>query len=571
MSALENITTLYDSVERPFSHRKKVDVVVVSTYFDPSEKDLAGTLDTDDKVFLERTKALRNLVRRAGTVVNENGFLLVYGIPLWLPYGAVCLDEQANDRYDMVFKYWIALDIDSRERGRALPPAHMGLLMFRKLRRKGIPPRFRLNTRDVRTPYEHCDACGRLKKDWGGKKHLRNPKGAALSDVWRDLHRRRIEDHVLPWDVLSRIYRLVRRNDLSFLHVIQEGPRSSPPIRKGGPIATRGPVDRKLLDLVIHGDSLSFMRKVHRIYPNGIFDLAFADPPYNIEKDYGRYRDASPEREYIKWCNRWLDLMIKVLRPGGSLMVLNLPRWASHHAVFLNRRMDLRNWIVWDALSAPSGKLMPAHYALLYYTKPGGEPTFNYEEGDVGTIDSEDYCIRERCISERKRAGNDRKVMLNDVWWGIHRLKHRKDRDSHPCQLPDRLMQRIIALTTRPGDLVLDPFCGTGRTAIAARMMRRHFVTVDIDERYVDIASTNLNRLRPTRSGRMAVPRSSVAKGRGKVTKREIETSYIRMCKAHGRVIGMEELTRMDNVLADKIGNHYPSMKTLMKIARRRI
>jgi site-specific DNA-methyltransferase (adenine-specific) len=569
MKELEHITTLYDSAGSPFRYRGKADVVVVSTYFDPSEKDAVGPMDTDHRAFKARTKGLRNLVRRASTVVKENGFLFVYGIPLWLPYVAVYLDEQQNKRYSMVFKNWIALDIDSRVRGRALPPAHMGLLMFRKLRNKGIPPRFRLNTRDVRVPYEPCDACGRLKKDWGGKKHLRNPKGAALSDVWRDLHRREIRDHLVPCDVLFRVHRLVRRNDLEFLHIIQEGPERGPPPRPQETDESEAAVDKVPLDMVIHGDCLSFMRKLHKRCPEGVFDLAFADPPYNIEKDYGRYKDASPEREYIKWCNRWLDLLVKVLRPGGSLMVLNLPRWAAHHAVFLNRRMDLRNWIVWDALSAPSGKLMPAHYALLYYTKPGREPTFDYEE--VGTIDSEDYCIRERCISERKRAGKDRKVRLNDVWWDIHRLKHRKDRDSHPCQLPDRLMERIVALTTRPGDVVFDPFCGTGRTAITARKMGRHFVTMDIDERYVDITSTNLNRLRPTGSGRMAVPRSSVAKGRGKVTKREMETSYIRVCKVHGRVMDLEELKDIDMVLADKIERHYPSMKTLMKIARRRI
>ncbi len=117
------------------------------------------------------------------------------------------------------------------------------------------------------------------------------------------------------------------------------------------------------------------------------------------------------------------------------------------------------------------------------------------------------------------------KVDLTDVWWDVHRIKHKRDRDAHPCQLPEKFMERIIKLATRPGDVVFDPFGGAGTTAIAAVKLGRKFVVTEIDPHYARITREKLEAMRKHADmfGEFAVPRKSVERRRGDVTKREVE------------------------------------------------
>jgi site-specific DNA-methyltransferase (adenine-specific) len=280
--------------------------------------------------------------------------------------------------------------------------------------------------------------------------------------------------------------------------------------------------------------------------PN-VFDLCFADPPYNLAKLYSGYDDAQAEHAYIAWCDRWLAGMARALKPGGSLFVLNLPKWAVHHAAFLNRQLEFHRWVVWDALSEPRGKIMPAHYALLWYTKPGAPPTHN----TVPLPDSPKYCLRASCIRDHKRE----KVELTDVWSDIHRIKHKRDRDSHPCQLPEKLMERIILLASNPGDVVFDPFCGTGTTAVTAQRLGRSFVVTDSDPNYVRIATERLT----------GATRVSVRRPRAGDSKREIELQLQSLARRLGRKPQEEELPA---TLLRRIDSIYPSRGAAIKRCR---
>ncbi|MER3458009.1 MAG: hypothetical protein C4309_04660 [Chloroflexota bacterium] len=246
------------------------------------------------------------------------------------------------------------------------------------------------------------------------------------------------------------------------------------------------PAEGSLFNVVIQGDAPEVLRR----YPDESVDLVFADPPYNLDKAYTTYDDEKDRETYLNWCNAWLDEYIRILKPTGSLYILNLPRWGMYHAAYLNRRLYFQNWIVWDALSEPRGKILPAHYALLFYTKHPTDFTFNYES--VGLIDARFYCLRPSCIRQRKARGDDEKERLTDIWWDIHRIKHHRHRDVHPCQLPDALMERIIRLSTNPGDVVLDALAGTGTTAVTAAKLGRRYVAIDIDPAYVAITREKL-------------------------------------------------------------------------------
>src|ERR1043166_1653518 len=115
-----------------------------------------------------------------------------------------------------------------------MKPTHRGLLMFLKMdpRRKSPTP-FRLNTSDMKVPHKFCAACGKNVKDWGGKKHLMNPKGTALSDVWRDLPRIKLKDSFAPDSVLERIRALTAGEGEQGLHVVQlPAKERRPPARR---------------------------------------------------------------------------------------------------------------------------------------------------------------------------------------------------------------------------------------------------------------------------------------------------------------------------------------------------
>lgn len=557
-------------------------VIAVSTFFNPEDKSsLIPPLN------YELTANSTNLLKECARVLRFGGLLFVYGLPHHLSHLGQYLSNLRNDKQRLIFKYWITLDIDERPRGETLRPTGLGLLMFLKSNSKSRnPSSFHLNTSTVRLPYIHCSACGLNVKDWGGKKHLMNPNGASLSDVWRDLQKTRIQNHIIPAHVLERILALTKDKQASHLHVIQDVPGIENDTCSETPIVEPGPFwppdeweELKKLDknTIYEGQCTSFMHRIYGFYPEGVFDMAFADPPYNLNKGYNQYEDALIEEHYINWCNQWLEGMIRTLKPGASLFVLNLPKWAIHHAAYLNRRLEFRHWITWDALADPRGKLMPAHYTLLYYTKPGADPVFNYAPIDsiagedvVLPPDSPQYCLRASCIKRRKRLEDNKKVELSDVWFDIHRIKHKRDRDEHPCQLPEKLMERLILLTTHRGGLVFDPFAGAGTTAIAASKLGRNFVAVDSDPQYVRIAKEKLNAMKQHADmfGILSVPRQTVKKNKKPGSKKEIELYLQRLAKQLGKEPSEDDIQADNAEILKKIDLIYPTRQDAIKRCR---
>lgn len=245
------------------------------------------------------------------------------------------------------------------------------------------------------------------------------------------------------------------------------------------------------LDQVIIGDCLEVMSHIE----DNSVDACFADPPFNLEKKYTAYKDQRPAEEYLDWCRQWLHELWRITKPTGSIFVHNIPKWLTYYASILNEFAYFRHWISWDAMSNPLGKtLLPAHYGILFYIK---EPR-----------DFKFYEIRAPhkrcrvCNSYLKDYGGKKDQMhpfgalVSDVWTDIHRIRHNVRRDEHPCQLPIPLLERIVLMSTDPGDVVLDPFLGTGTTAIAAKALGRRFVGIDVDPEYAEIAEDKLAKVK---------------------------------------------------------------------------
>jgi len=511
-------------------------------------------------------------------VLKNGGLLFVQGRPEYLPELGVYLDQYLN------FKYWIAIESQLQHKGAGLPSVHAAVLLFTK-------GNDRFNVKRTRFPHQYCAFCKRTLKDWGGKAHLMHPDGYVISDVWKDLPQldnyTQISEPVL--DTILRMLDFEPReakkanlfqqigvqepgNEIRGLVGPKEGIGSSKSIAESavqyrmpgfsGPeieySTVANEVGDKMFNVVHHGDAVEILKQ----YPDNSIDLVFADPPYNLDKAYHFYDDEQADTEYVKWCDAWLQEYVRILKPTGSLYVLNLPRWTMYHAAFLNQRLYFQNWIVWDALSEPRGKLMPAHYGLLFYTKHPTDFTFNYAE--VGQLDARYYCLRSSCIRKRKAAGVDDKMPLTDIWWDIHRIKHRRDRDSHPCQLPDALMERIIRLSTNEGDIVLDALCGTGTTPVAAVKLGRRYVAIDIDERYVKITREKIAEVKR----RGYVERKSIHKPQREYTKKELQLELRDLAAKLGRLPTPKDVQKMSKYDLDTFFDMFPTWGKALKAAK---
>ena len=247
------------------------------------------------------------------------------------------------------------------------------------------------------------------------------------------------------------------------------------------------------LNKVIQGDCLEVLSTIE----DNSVDVCFADPPFNLEKRYTSYKDQRPAEEYLQWCQQWLGELVRVTKPSGSIFVHNIPKWLTYYASILNDIAYFRHWISWDAMSNPIGKtLLPAHYGILFYSKqPKGFKFYEIRAPHRKCRVCDSYL---KDYGGKKDQMHPFGALVSDVWTDIHRIRHNVRRDEHPCQLPIPLLERIVLMSTDPGDVVLDPFLGTGTSAIAAKALGRNFVGIEIDPEYVAIAEDKIARVHPS-------------------------------------------------------------------------
>lgn len=247
-----------------------------------------------------------------------------------------------------------------------------------------------------------------------------------------------------------------------------------------------------LIDKVIQGDCLEVMRQI----PDNSIDVTFADPPFNLKKKYNSYYDNHEVNEYLSWCKEWLNELVRITKPTGSIFVHNIPKWLIYFGSYLNEIATFRHWIAWDAMGSPLGKtLLPNHYGILYYVKSN-----EFKFYDIRMLHKRcrncHYILQD--YGGKKSQMHQFGPLVSDVWTDIHRIRHKKRRDEHPCQLPVHLLERLLLFSSDEGDIVLDPFIGTGTTAIAAKKLGRKFIGIDIDPKYVEITNKKLEEVKPT-------------------------------------------------------------------------
>jgi site-specific DNA-methyltransferase (adenine-specific) len=239
------------------------------------------------------------------------------------------------------------------------------------------------------------------------------------------------------------------------------------------------PVYRTSLGVLYQGDCVLLLPHVG----DASVDSVFADPPFNLGKAYGAdVSDRLEETEYITWCKHWIDQCIRVLKPGGSFFLYNIPRWNVLLGAYLSEQgLTFRHWIAVNikfGLPIP-GRLYPSHYSLLYYSK-GKPKTFRSIRTPIKRCR---HCGGEiRDYGGHRGAMNPKGVNLMDVWDDIPPVRHWKFKSPKrkANALSTKLLDRVIEVSTVPGEIVLDPFGGSGTTFAVCERKQRRWIGMEV-------------------------------------------------------------------------------------------
>jgi DNA modification methylase len=247
------------------------------------------------------------------------------------------------------------------------------------------------------------------------------------------------------------------------------------------------------LNKIICGDCIEVLGKVKKPFA----DLVFADPPFNIGCKYDEYYDKRKRENYIAWTRDWMAVCKNVLKPHGSFYIAIGDEYAANVKIIADQLgLFMRNWIIWHYTFGQQmkKKFARSHTHIFYFVNDRKNFTFN------------DRAVR--VPSDRQLVYNDRRAnpagkMPDDVWTEYSRVCGTfKERTGwHPCQMPESLLKRIISVSSSPGDCVLDPFSGSGTTAVAAYRLGRNYVALEISEQYVDNARKRLAELQRPQGG----------------------------------------------------------------------
>ena len=258
-------------------------------------------------------------------------------------------------------------------------------------------------------------------------------------------------------------------------------------------------------DTILQGDTIAKMNEL----PEKSVDLIFADPPYNLQLEGDLHRpdqskvDACDDTwdqfgsfaEYDKFSREWLAAARRVLKDNGSIWVIG-----SYHNIYRvgTVMQDLGYWflndIVWRKTNPMPNfrgrRFQNAHETMIWASRDQSAKgyTFNYDA---------------------MKAANDDLQMRTDwlfpICTGGERLKDANGDKVHPTQKPEALLARVLLASSKPGDVVLDPFFGSGTTGAVARRLGRHFVGVEREQSYIDAATARIAAVEPLQGDHVAV------------------------------------------------------------------
>ena len=251
-----------------------------------------------------------------------------------------------------------------------------------------------------------------------------------------------------------------------------------------------------LVDIILNKDCLTGLAEL----PSGSVDLVFADPPYNLQLTgeltrpdqsvvdgvNNSWDQFDSFKAYDHFSEAWLKECHRVLKPNGAIWVIG-----SYHNIFrLGKTLqDLGFWILNDVIWRKTNpmpnfrgrRFTNAHETLIWAAKsPKSKYQFNYDSMKM--------------LNEDLQMRSDWTLPICN---GQERLKDKAGKKIHPTQKPENLLSRVILATTKPNDVILDPFFGTGTTGAVAKRLGRHYIGIEQDTTYAENAKKRVSAIKP--------------------------------------------------------------------------
>lgn len=237
------------------------------------------------------------------------------------------------------------------------------------------------------------------------------------------------------------------------------------------------------LDRVLNEDALEGIAKI----PDGSIDLILTDPPYCLGKDYGNNSDKLDPEKYLEWSRQWIADAIPKLKPNGCLYIFLTWRYSPEIFCYLKKKLTMLNEIIWDrrvpSMGGSTRRYSSVHDTIGFFAK---SKDYHFD------IDA----IRIPYDEETKKA-RSRSIFVGKKWlevgynpkdvWSVSRLHAiHAEREDHPTQKPLEIIERMVKASCPVGGIVLDPFMGSGTTAVAAHRLKRHFIGFEINSDYCE-------------------------------------------------------------------------------------
>lgn len=230
---------------------------------------------------------------------------------------------------------------------------------------------------------------------------------------------------------------------------------------------------------IIEGDALNLLQN----QGTNSIDLIVADPPYNLGKNYGNNNDLKAFDEYINFSTSWLKEAHRILKPDGTIYVFMGVRFISYLYNIMDRELKLflNSWICWHYTQGMGRKIgfSPRHDDILMFNK---SKEFNF------------YLNNVRVPQKYYRARNNmRGANPGDVWKFSHVHYCNPNRQKHPTQKPEGLIERMVLASSQENDIVLDPFSGSGTTLRVCQQLKRNCIGIELNPEYVEMTKQRLS------------------------------------------------------------------------------
>ena len=259
-------------------------------------------------------------------------------------------------------------------------------------------------------------------------------------------------------------------------------------------VIPNGPLTlEQVQDRVILGDTFAVLG----LLPDAFVDLLFVDPPYNMDKVFGaeQFKEMDDVR-YAQWLDAWVSQCVRLLKPDASVYICGDWKCSSAIQRVAEKYFVVRNRITWER---EKGR------GALSNWKNSSEDIWFCTRGKDYHFDAEAVKLKRKVVApytdangapkdwERSEQGSFRLTHPSNLWtdltvpfWSM------PENTDHPTQKPEKLVAKSILASSRVGDVVFDPFLGSGTTAVVARKLGRRFVGIEIDETYACLAQKRL-------------------------------------------------------------------------------